>query len=55
MLAAGGMVSVSFAHPAILYNATTPQDQATLILVSQEVQAIYNEMDVVGGIMLSVS
>lgn len=46
MLAAGGMVSISFAHLSDVYHTSEPQDQATLVLVSHAVQAIYNETDV---------
>jgi Domain of unknown function (DUF4386) len=54
MLATGGMVSISFAHLSDVYHTSDPQDQATLVLVSHAVQAVFNETDVMGGIMLSV-
>ncbi len=53
MLATGGMVSISFAHLSDVYHTSNPQDQATLVLVSHAVQAVFNETDVMGGIMLS--
>jgi hypothetical protein len=54
MLATGGWVSISFAHLSDVYHTSNPQEQATLILVSHAVQAVFNETDVMGGIMLSV-
>jgi hypothetical protein len=54
MLATGGWVSISFAHLSDVYHTSDPQEQATLVLVSHAVQAIFNETDVMGGIMLSV-
>jgi hypothetical protein len=54
MLATGGWVSISFAHLSDVYHTSNPQDQATLVLVSHAVQAVFNETDVMGGIMLSV-
>lgn len=54
MLATGGIVAISFAHLSDVYHTSGPQDQTTLVLVSHAVQAIYNETDAVGGIMLSV-
>lgn len=57
MLAAGGLPSVAFAHLADVYQApgATAQDQATLVLVSQGVQAIFNETDTIGGILLATA
>lgn len=56
LLAAGAMPSVAFAHLSDAYHTpgATPQDQATLALVSHAVQAIFNETDTVGGILLTV-
>ena len=54
MLATGGWVSISFAHLSDVYHTSNPQEQATLVLVSHAVQAVFNETDVMGGIMLSV-
>ena len=54
MLATGGWVSISFAHLSDVYHTSDPQEQATLVLVSHAVQAVFNETDVMGGIMLSV-
>jgi hypothetical protein len=53
MLATGGWVSISFAHLSDVYHTSNPQEQATLVLVSHAVQAVFNETDVMGGIMLS--
>ncbi len=53
MLAAGGWVSISFAHLSDVYHTSNPDEQATLVLVSHAVQAVFNETDVMGGIMLS--
>lgn len=53
MLATGGWVSISFAHLSDVYHTSNPDDQATLVLVSHAVQAVFNETDVMGGIMLS--
>lgn len=56
LLAAGSLPSVAFAHLSDVYHAAaaTPQDQATLVLVSHGVQAILNETDAAGGIFLAV-
>jgi hypothetical protein len=54
MLATGGWVSISFVHLSDVYHTSDPQDQATLVLVSHAVQAVFNETDVMGGIMLSI-
>ena len=53
MLAAGGWVSISFAHLSDVYHTSNPEEQETLVLVSHAVQAVFNETDVMGGIMLS--
>lgn len=53
MLAAGGWVSISFAHLSDVYHTSNPDEQATLVLVSHAVQAVFNETDVMGGILLS--
>ena len=57
MLIAGGFPSVAFAHLSDLYHApgAIPQDQATLVLISQGVQAIFNETDTVAGILLGIA
>jgi len=57
MLIAGGFPSVAFAHLSDLYHApgATAQDQATLVLISQGVQAIFNETDAVAGILLGLA
>ena len=55
LLSAGALPSVAFAHLSEVYHAagTTSQDQATLVLVSHSVQAIFNATDTVGGYLLA--
>lgn len=55
LLGAGALPSVAFAHLSEVYHATgtTSQDQATLVLVSHGVQAIFNATDTVGGYLLA--
>lgn len=48
----GALSSVAFAHLSEVFQAAGPQDQATLILVSHAVQAIFNATDTVGRILL---
>jgi Domain of unknown function (DUF4386) len=57
LMAAGGLPSVAFAHLSDLYYApgVTPQNQATLVLVSHGVQSMFNETDTTGGIFLAVA
>jgi len=57
MMASGAIPTVAFAHISDLYHApgVTPQDQATLVLVSHGVQAVFNETDTVGGIFLAIA
>jgi hypothetical protein len=50
----GALPGVAFAHLSEVYQAAGPQDQATLVLVSHAVQAIFNATDTVGGILLAV-
>jgi hypothetical protein len=55
LLAAGGISAVAFGHISDLYHApnASVQDQSTLGLVWQGVQAIFNETDAVGGILFA--
>jgi hypothetical protein len=55
LLAAGAVTVVAFSHLSDLYHApgTTPQDQATLGLVWQGVQALFDETDTEGFILLT--
>jgi hypothetical protein len=57
LMTAGCIPTVAFAHISDLYHApgATPQDQATLVLVSHGVQAVFNETDTVGGIFLAIA
>ncbi len=50
----GALPTVSFSHLSEVYQAAGPPDQATLVLVSQAVQAIFNATDTVGGILLAI-
>ncbi len=56
LLAAGGLPGVAFGHLSDAYHApgVSLQDQATLGLVAHGVQAILNETDTVGGILLTL-
>ena len=54
MESVGTLTSVAFAHLSEVYQASGPQDQATLVLVSHAVQSIFNTTDTVGGILLAV-
>ena len=55
LLGAGALPSVAFAHLSEVYHAagTASQDQATLVLASHAVQAIFNATDTVGGYLLA--
>ncbi|HVH15876.1 MAG TPA: hypothetical protein VNA15_09195 [Candidatus Angelobacter sp.] len=55
LLGAGALPSVAFAHLSEVYHAagTTSQDQATLVLASHAVQAMFNATDTVGGYLLA--
>ena len=55
LLGAGALPSVAFAHLSQVYHAagTTSQDQATIVLASHAVQAIFNATDTVGGYLLA--
>lgn len=55
LLLAGGIPAVAFGHLSDVFHTpgATAQDQATLIIVSQGVQAILNETDTVGGLLLT--
>ena len=50
----GALPSVAFAHLSDVYHAAGTQDQATLILTSHAVQAIFNATDAVGGFLLGI-
>ena len=50
----GALPGVAFAHLSEVYQAASPQDKATLVLVSHAVQAIFNATDTVGGIFLAI-
>lgn len=50
----GALPSVAFAHLSEVYQTSGPPDQATLVLVSHAVQAIFNTTDTVGGILLVI-
>jgi hypothetical protein len=52
--AIGALPVVAFAHLSEVYQASGPQDKATLVLVSHAVQAIFNATDTVGGILLAI-
>ena len=50
----GALPSVAFAHLSDVYHAAGTSDQATLILTSHAVQAIFNSTDAVGGFLLGI-
>jgi len=54
MEAIGALPAVAFAHLSEVYQGAGPQDQATLVLVSHAVQAIFNATDTVGGTLLAI-
>src|SRR5438105_2460636 len=54
LLLAGGIPAVAFGHLSDVYHGTASSgDRATLVLVSHGVQAIFNETDTSGGILLT--
>ena len=56
LLLAGGLPAVAFSKISDVFHAAgaTPQDQATLGLVWQGVQGVFNETDTVGFILLTI-
>ncbi|HVH16263.1 MAG TPA: DUF4386 family protein [Candidatus Angelobacter sp.] len=56
VLAAGALPPVAFAPISDLYHAAgaTPQDQATLLLMAQATQGMFNETDTIGFILMTV-
>ncbi len=56
VLAAGALLHVAFAPISDLYHApgATPAEQATLVLLWQATQGIFNELDAVGLLLLPI-
>jgi hypothetical protein len=56
LFAAGGIPAVALSHISDLYHApgATAQDRATLALVWQGIQAVFNETDTVGFVFLTL-
>lgn len=50
----GALPGVAFAHLSEVYHAAGTPDQATIVLVSHAVQAIFNATDTVGGFLLGI-
>jgi hypothetical protein len=57
LLTTGAIPAIAFSHISDLYHApgATPQDQATLALVWEGIQAIFNETDAMGLALLGAS
>ena len=57
VLAAGGLTVVAFAPISELYHApgATSEEQATLVLLWQATQGIFNELDTVGLLLMTIS
>jgi len=56
VLAAGALPNVAFAAISDLYHApgATPEEQATLVLMWQATQGIFNETDTVGFLLMAI-
>ena len=50
----GALPAVAFAHLSEVYQASNPQDQASLVLVSHAVQSIFNATDATGGLLIAI-
>lgn len=56
VLAAGALPNVAFAAISELYHApgATPEEQATLVLLWQATQGIFNELDTIGFLLMAI-
>ncbi len=56
LLAAGGLTNVAFVSISDLYHApgATPEEQATLVLMWQAIQGVFNETDTVGILLMNI-
>ena len=50
----GALPSIAFSHLSEVYQASGPQDQTSLVLVSHAVQSVFNATDTVGGFLLAI-